>query len=90
MGLAGPVWFFSLLSFHFVNKIFVSFNSVFNILLYTVHTHLYKLKVSLTLHKHIKKSLVINKHIFPCRQKFFNSQLNSYNACVCEDFLNKV
>jgi hypothetical protein len=35
------------LSFHFVNKIFVSFNSVFNILLHTVHTHLLKLEVYL-------------------------------------------
>jgi len=35
------------LSFHFVNKIFVSFNSAFNILLHTVHTHLLKLEVDL-------------------------------------------
>jgi hypothetical protein len=39
--------------------------------------------------KHIKKSPVVNEHKFPCKHKFFNSQLNSCNARY-EDFLDKV
>jgi hypothetical protein len=38
--LATSEWFFSELSFHFINKIFVSFKfRIYNILLHIVHTH---------------------------------------------------
>jgi len=50
LGLVAPEWFFSSLSFHFVDKIFVFFKfRIYNILLHIVHTH-NKLEVILFFH----------------------------------------
>jgi hypothetical protein len=39
-GFGCPEWFFSSLSFHFINKIFVSFKlRIYNFLLHIVRTH---------------------------------------------------
>jgi len=41
LGLAALEWFLSSLSFHFINKIFVSFKfRIYNILLYIEHTYM--------------------------------------------------
>jgi len=47
LGLATPEWLFSKLSFHIINKIYVSFNSILLIFYYTLHTHTVKLDVNL-------------------------------------------